>query len=695
MKFNIKTVTLIILIILIISIVLWNIFYPKKLEGFISFEYEKAGQLVWLPQYTTKTEKTIFSIYDNIFFDHKNGNLIEVDSSRKTSTGVIDRSGISITNIYIAARNGRSSTTIPSQGTSAGAVVPFDTLEGLKNNLEPIYDYFSYSTKGTNTKPYQVFYISSGTRTYLHVIELNGYEYSGRFRNTAARENFHKPDKNIITYLFDSNNLTATKSYPTVNSLPERSIDARVLNADISNKNTFVDSVYQDGKYSLYQITPFVKYDYKNGNILIWNNSPKKEKYTIYNRTSSTMMTAGQKMDNGIAANTPLSSSFFTDNNKGIVIVLAYNTQTVISIINLDASNGKYSISYCVQFNEDGVVTTTSTPTSTSTTDPSGNNRNTSTTDPSGTTNPCSKVCNDDLSCKWYWYFHTLGGGDTSDMCTGDNKYFNEDYLLKTEISPTDFDDKDSFDESVSDTEEEKDSSGNCLKDSSGNCLKDSSGNCLKDSSGNRLTQPPVNVATQPPVNVATQPPGTTTWSSVYGDGKFSSNANPDTSGGSSVLMTYATVAGIEGLAKTAGNVVNKTVDTAGNIVYKITDAAGNVVNRTFDTAGKLIDGSVDLVKGAGGGIFDLLKSQPGSSVNSTSGLGGVSSWQNPSSRVMAVGAQNENNSIYGPGSMKDSEFGNMPGSKTPVDNYSYFGALQSKGANYMPISSDFSSFRK
>ena len=32
---------------------------------------------------------------------------------------------------------------------------------------------------------------------------------------------------------------------------------------------------------------------------------------------------------------------------------------------------------------------------------------------------------------------------------------------------------------------------------------------------------------------------------------------------------------------------------------------------------------------------------------------------------------------------------------QTPIDNYSYFGALQSKGSDFIPITSDFSSFRK
>ena len=37
---------------------------------------------------------------------------------------------------------------------------------------------------------------------------------------------------------------------------------------------------------------------------------------------------------------------------------------------------------------------------------------------------------------------------------------------------------------------------------------------------------------------------------------------------------------------------------------------------------------------------------------------------------------------------------GSVPG-QTKIDNYSYYGAVQSKGSNYMPVTADFSAFRK
>jgi hypothetical protein len=43
-----------------------------------------------------------------------------------------------------------------------------------------------------------------------------------------------------------------------------------------------------------------------------------------------------------------------------------------------------------------------------------------------------------------------------------------------------------------------------------------------------------------------------------------------------------------------------------------------------------------------------------------------------------------------------DSGFGYVPGhGYTPVDNYSAYGASQSKGSNFMPVTASFSAFGK
>jgi hypothetical protein len=150
-----------------------------------------------------------------------------------------------------------------------------------------------------------------------------------------------------------------------------------------------------------------------------------------------------------------------------------------------------------------------------------------------------------------------------------------------------------------------------------------------------------------------------------------------------------ATAAGVnnfgDNTAGVANNLINTAggvVGTAGNLAYSAGSGAVNLLKDTGSGAVDLLkdtgSGAVDLLKGVGSGISQLgsggLQMQQGSQYNSTTGLGG------------SGGASLSTTS--------DKTFGKMPG-QTPVDNYSYYGALQSKGGNFMPVTADFSSFRK
>lgn len=128
----------------------------------------------------------------------------------------------------------------------------------------------------------------------------------------------------------------------------------------------------------------------------------------------------------------------------------------------------------------------------------------------------------------------------------------------------------------------------------------------------------------------------------------------------------------------TAGNIVGKTVDTAGNIVNRTFDTAGNIVDRTFDAAGNVVNTTGNLLYSAGSGVSDLLSSDP-------TRVGYNQSYRGPR-------AGSNNTGIYQPMGTTASNVGaQQSGSK--IDPYTYNGALQSKGNNYRPITTDFSSF--
>jgi hypothetical protein len=126
----------------------------------------------------------------------------------------------------------------------------------------------------------------------------------------------------------------------------------------------------------------------------------------------------------------------------------------------------------------------------------------------------------------------------------------------------------------------------------------------------------------------------------------------------------------------TAGNIVGKTVDTAGNIVNRTFDTAGNIVDRTFDAAGNVVNTTGNLLYSAGSGVSNLLSSDP-------TRVGYNQSYRGPR-------PGSNNTGIYQP-MVTPQASSQQPGSK--IDPYTYNVALQSKGSNYRPITTDFSSF--
>ena len=128
-----------------------------------------------------------------------------------------------------------------------------------------------------------------------------------------------------------------------------------------------------------------------------------------------------------------------------------------------------------------------------------------------------------------------------------------------------------------------------------------------------------------------------------------------------------------------AGNIVGKTVDTAGNIVNRTFDAAGNIVNRTFDAAGNVVNTTGNLLYSAGSGVSNLLT--PDQRLDQRSDptrVGYQQSYSGPR-------PGSNNTGIYQP----------LPSQQKAgsIDPYTYNGALQSKGSNFRPVTTDFSSF--
>jgi hypothetical protein len=160
----------------------------------------------------------------------------------------------------------------------------------------------------------------------------------------------------------------------------------------------------------------------------------------------------------------------------------------------------------------------------------------------------------------------------------------------------------------------------------------------------------------------------------------FKGNTAAQTSNGTSTsnnTLVGSTGSFLNNAVDATGNVANKTIDTAGNVVNKTIDTAGNVVGKTFDTATNLVGKTFD----AAGNLLESTANRLGA--DRTGYYQSYGGPKNTSTSANAVG--------YRPGS-NSTGVSTLPNSN-PQDPYSYNGALQSKGGNYMSITADFSKF--
>lgn len=72
------------LIVLVISVVFGNL---NNTEGFIAFQKDKSPlDKVWIPQYSKN--ETVYKLNDNMFFDNRNGNFIELDAEQYSEAAI-------------------------------------------------------------------------------------------------------------------------------------------------------------------------------------------------------------------------------------------------------------------------------------------------------------------------------------------------------------------------------------------------------------------------------------------------------------------------------------------------------------------------------------------------------------------------------------------------------------------------------
>ena len=133
-------------------------------------------------------------------------------------------------------------------------------------------------------------------------------------------------------------------------------------------------------------------------------------------------------------------------------------------------------------------------------------------------------------------------------------------------------------------------------------------------------------------------------------------------------------------LAESAGSGTTDLLRDTGSGATDLIRDTGSGATDLIRDAGST---AVDLLKDTGSGVKDLLKSNPMQ----------LNNQQNVPQNTQSSGVNNPyQTGYYTPGTYS---LPNNPLGMKGIDPYSYNGALISKGSNYIPVTSDFSSFRK
>lgn len=382
---------LILLIVLVISIVFGNML---NLEGFVTFG-KSVNNLdnINIPQYNKNN--TVHKLYDNLYYDNKNGNMIEVNSSAYVN-GNTDLTGTTIDTIYVTPREGESTTTYYNQ-VSGNTILSVNTDKSMLSSIPSSYKSWSYPTQTTTTDLYTVFYLPWGINTFIHIINKT-------------------QNQNVVTYMFSEVNTIEQQLY----------INNPITLTTPTTNNNYYNNIYEaDNMYSttqkLYKISNTIKFDTSNANLII--NSTNSS-INVYDRYSNlTTITSPITNLTRRIPNTSFGSWIINDGNGSMILYIHIALKTLIAVIQKDGTNNYKLVTVC-RFNQDGFDKQSTTTPATTTTPVT-----TMTTIPITSQDTSNHIPSSALSeyFKWYWFYKTN---------QNKNSETSEDYILKTQIVP-------------------------------------------------------------------------------------------------------------------------------------------------------------------------------------------------------------------------------------------------------------------
>ena len=251
------------LIILIVWLVLCSMPSLFQSEGFISFMHEEDPMTKQtVPPYSLDRE--VYKLYDSIYFDNLNGTLINVGSPEYTGNVEVNgNTAGNISSITTMPRN--SEDTYTYEITTPSHILPEPSSQLNSSYKSQIYVREGNTNDGVDE--YNVFYIPWGKKTYMHIIDANS--------DSPAHE---------YSYLFSDTSVVYNQS---LDSVPLE-IGEYVQDDDSNNNKDVIESNYNTNR-KVFQISKYVKYDKKNGNIIITNTNSNS--LDVFKRNSTTKIT--------------------------------------------------------------------------------------------------------------------------------------------------------------------------------------------------------------------------------------------------------------------------------------------------------------------------------------------------------------------------------------------------------------------
>jgi hypothetical protein len=309
-------ITPLFLFLLLLFVLLLSILFAKNIsyfqEGFISFQANKVPlNYIVIPTYSSKN--ATLKLYDNLFFDPTNANLIEVDSVTigNLITGQTDLTGNTIANTTVTLRDTTQPSSIYRTQLTGNVLIPQNTAESGISSVSMSYSSYIYTTQSSNTDKYSAFYMPWDDSTYIHIIN-----------NTTT------PKLNIGTYLFGPANTQNNLLY-TNNTVGITGYNAA---ADDSENNKIANEPkYGTGK-NLFQISKYVKYDISNSNLIIQNGDGASKSITVYDRYKNVV--SGDPTKNTSTANVTFQPYTIMDLcGQTMVLYMPIALKTVIAVI--------------------------------------------------------------------------------------------------------------------------------------------------------------------------------------------------------------------------------------------------------------------------------------------------------------------------------------------------------------------------